>query len=221
MAAARRTRWALRSLAWALLIPTLATVAVEAQDADLAELVDARDAAGLRARGPQVMDELAALYKQRRDPEDRQRVAWAFYQLGLKSPAAVEALLPDVEDDGVPEGLRISAQYALGRVGDDPLVVRTLLENMRRGGSRRLRDKAACALAYDQIHLSETQKVELFSGLVASLDDEKGDVRWIAIKALKIHTGQTKGYLPNAPREERLAAMETWQKWLREYSEQL
>ena len=219
---AKATRSRRIPIALVTLVSSILGVAVvTGQEAPVAELVDSRDYAALRARGAEVMDELAALYRHRSDHQGRKHVAWAFYQLGWKSSAAVEALLPDVEDEGVPESLRISAQYALGRVGDDPLVVRTLLANMKWGGTRLLRDKAACALAYDQIHLTEAQKVYLFRGLIGSLDDEKPDVRWIAIKALKIHTGQTKGYNPRAPRERRLAAIEVWMKWLEEYSEEL
>ena len=44
-------------------------------------------------------------------------------------------------------------QWALGRVSDDPAVVDVLLENMRNDPNPLFRDKAACALAYDQIHL--------------------------------------------------------------------
>ncbi|MCB1037663.1 MAG: hypothetical protein KDD47_27775, partial [Acidobacteria bacterium] len=163
---------------------------------------------------------LAALYRQRRDPDARERVAWAFYRLGLRSEAAARALLMDVEGEDVPDSLRISAQYALGRVSDDPLVVRTLLANMRRGLTPLLRDKAACALTYDQIHLTEAQRVLLFQGLIEALDDEKLDVRAIAIKALQIRTGQTKGYHPRAPVDQRRKAIEVWMRWLQAYREE-
>ena len=45
-------------------------------------------------------------------------------------------------------------QWALGRVSDDPDVVDVLLENMQNDPCPLFRDKAACALAYDQIHLA-------------------------------------------------------------------
>ena len=79
------------------------------------------------------------------------------------------------------------------------------------------RDKAACALAYDQIHLAPAQKVRLFEGLIQALDDEKVQVRQIALQALQILTGQTKGFHPVAPPEARRRAVEEWKRWLAEY----
>ena len=34
------------------------------------------------------------------------------------------------------------------------------------------RDKAACALAYDQIHLTDEQKVQLYEGLISGLSSK-------------------------------------------------
>ncbi|MEM1183106.1 MAG: hypothetical protein AAGM22_32485, partial [Acidobacteriota bacterium] len=132
-----------------------------------------------------------------------------------------DVLMRDVVDDEVAQRLRITAQYALGRVSNDDAVVQALLHNMRQGRTFPVRDKAACALAHDQIHLSERQKIALFRALVKSLDDPKPDVRRIAFQALKIHTGQTRGYRPNKPREKRLAAMLDWLRWLNEYEANL
>lgn len=205
-----------------LLLALGAAWSAAAQDLDeIADLVDRRDYEALEALGPDILPELAALYDLRRQDPTREHVAWAWYRLGWQSPEAVEVLLPDVEGDATPTGLRISAQYALGRVSDDDIVVKTLIRNMRRGNTPRIRDKAACALAYDQIHLDERQKLQLFRALVASLDDPKPDVRRIAMQALKIHTGQTRGYGFRKPREKRLEAIERWNRWLREYAEQL
>ena len=83
-------------------------------------------------------------------------------------------------------------QWALGRVSSEDKVVDTLLGIMRNDHTELFRDKAACALAYDQIHLSDTQKVDLYAGLIGGLDDRKPQVRKISIQALKIHTGQTR-----------------------------
>jgi HEAT repeat protein len=188
---------------------------------DLAELVDGKRYDELQALGPGIMPELAELYRGREDPEQRKRVAWAFYQLGWLSDDAAQALLPDIEGEAVDPGLRISAQYALGRVSNDPMVIEVLLRNLRHSRGLRIRDKAACALAYDQIHLKPEQKALLFRGLIGSLDDDKPDVRRIALQALKIHTGQSKGYDPNGPREQRLEAIGAWYRWLSEYESQL
>lgn len=226
-------------LLWILLSAAMAAAAPAADplgDVDLAALaalVDAGDYEALRALGPPVMAPLAKLYGARADtelgdPAARERVAWAFYQLGFRSSEAVAALMPDVESvvgaevaEGVDENLRISAQYALGRVGGDEAIVQVLLRNMRHGPTPRLRDKAACALAYDQPHLSPSQKVLLFRGLIASLADPKLDVRRIALLALRIHTGQTKGFDPRGTPERRQAAIEAWFQWLADYAAQL
>ncbi len=189
--------------------------------ADLAELVDGKRYEELEALGSDIMPELAQLYRDRSDVRGRERVAWAFYRLGWRSEEAAAALLVDVEAERVDPELKISAQYALGRVSSDPMVVKVLLRNLRHSRGLLLRDKAACALAYDQIHLTPSQKALLFRGLIGSLDDDKPDVRRIALQALEIHTGQRKGYDPNGPREERLEAIGAWYRWLSEYESQL
>ena len=58
-----------------------------------------------------------------------------------------------------------------------PGVVDVLLDNMRNDPVPLFRDKAACALAYDQIHLAPAQKLRLFEGLIGALDDPKPQVR--------------------------------------------
>ncbi len=188
---------------------------------DLAELVDGGRYDEIRALGPGVMAELAELYRGRDDPAGRERIAGVFYQLGWPSEEAAAALLPDVEGERVDPRLKITAQYALGRVSSDPVVVRVLLRNLRHSPGLLIRDKAACALAYDQIHLTPEQKALLFRGLIGSLDEDKPDVRRIALLALQIHTGQSKGYDPNGPREQRLEAIGVWYRWLSDYESQL
>src|SRR5262249_49426393 len=106
---------------------------------------------------------------------------------------------------------------ALGRVSPDIDVVDVLLDNMQNDANPLFRDKAACALAYDQIHLTEKQKVHLYEGLIGDLDDPKLDVRSIAALALNIQTGQTKGFNANAAPAQRQAAIREWRKWLDEY----
>jgi hypothetical protein len=95
--------------------------------------------------------------------------------------------------------------------------VDTLLANMRSDPNPLFRDKAACALAYDQVHLSEQQKVRLFGGLIEALGDDKYDVRHIALLALQIHTGQTKGFDPGASPADRERKVKVWQTWLEQY----
>ena len=199
-----------------ILLAGASVAAIQAQDVE--ELVRRGDAEAIAARDSEALDEMAALYRQGSRAE-KLRLAGLFYSVGRLSPAAEAALLPDARTDDVQ--LRIAVQYALGRVSDDEEVVATLLDSMRHDPSALIRDKAACALAYDQIHLTERQKVHLYAGLIQALRDDVGQVRAIAIKALEIHTGQTKGYRPNAPLEERREAILRWQRWLLEYRRSL
>lgn len=194
--------------------PKPATIAPE----QLIPLLEAHDSAGIAALGPGAMPALLRLYEQG-DAARRTQVANTWYQLSWKSEAAKELLLRDMKTPD--PNLRISVQYALGRVSDEQSVVDALLANMREDGSALIRDKAACALAYDQPHLSERQKVHLYEGLIAGLEDPQGQVRRIAHLALQIQTGQDKGYRYSAPTEERAAAIAAWRRWLEEYRAEL
>ena len=138
---------------------------------------------------------MAQLY-QSAGESNRASIAAAFYGLGWKSPDAKRVLTPDVHIAN--QALRIQVQYALGRVSSDADVVDVLLDNMQNDANPLFRDKAACALAYDQIHLTEREKVRLYDGLIRALSDSKLDVRSIAALALSIQTGQTKGFDANA-----------------------
>jgi HEAT repeat protein len=142
-----------------------------------------------------------------------------FYRLGWKSEEAKDALMKDVHTKD--QGLRLSVQYALGRVSNDVSVVDVLLDNMQNDGQLLFRDKAACALAYDQPHLTPAQKVHLYEGLIRALDDPKVDVRRIAALVLQIQTGQDKGFQFAGPPDARARAVEAWRQWLSEYRSQL
>lgn len=181
---------------------------------DLRALVDQQNVQALKAAGPQVLPELVRLYELG-DDVYRAKAAFVFYNLGWKSTAAKQALMRDARTPNAT--LRLQVQWALGRVSNDIDVVEVLLNNMRGDGNPLFRDKAACALAYDQIHLTERQKVRLFEGLIDALNDAKSDVRRIALQALQIHTGQTKGFNPDASEFERRIQIAGWRKWLDEY----
>jgi hypothetical protein len=172
----------------------------------------------VQAMGPGILPELARLYRSSTDAE-KGTIANVFYQLGWKSPEAKRALMADVHTQD--QALRLQVQWALGRVSDDPDVVDVLLENMQRDPVPLFRDKAACALAYDQIHLAPAQRLRLFEGLIQSLDSETPQVRQIALQALQILTGQTKGFRPAAEPETRRAAVLEWKRWLGEYRSSL
>ncbi|PYQ00159.1 MAG: hypothetical protein DMF82_22865 [Acidobacteria bacterium] len=168
----------------------------------------------IQPMGTGVLPELARLY-QASSEKDRATIAYVFYNLGWKSPDAKRVLMADVHTQD--QTLRLQVQWALGRVSDDADVVDVLLQNMQTDPQPVFRDKAACALAYDQIHLAPAQKVRLFEGLVHALDDDKPQVRQIALQALQILTGQTKGFHPMADPESRRRAVEEWKRWLVEY----
>jgi hypothetical protein len=200
-------------VAAALLVAHFAAAATTLEDA-----VAADDLNAIKAMGPSVMPRLARLYAAG-DEERRQRIATVFYRLGWKSDEARSALMKDVHTPS--QGLRLSVQYALGRVSDDVSVVDVLLDNMQNDAQLLFRDKAACALAYDQVHLTPAQKVHLYEGLIRALDDPKPDVRRISALVLQIQTGQDKGFRFAGPPEARARAVEAWRQWLAEYRSQL
>jgi HEAT repeat protein len=164
--------------------------------------------------GPGVLPVLVQLYRTSGE-SGRTAIAESLYGLGWKSAEAKQVLMQDVHTRN--PDLRLQVQWALGRVSADPDVVEVLLDNMMNDANPLFRDKAACALAYDQVHLSERQKVRLFEGLIQGLSDGKSDVRSIAVLALSIQTGQTKGFDANAAPEKREAAIREWKKWLDDY----
>jgi hypothetical protein len=177
-------------------------------------LVSQRNVAALKTMGTGVLPVLIQMYRTS-DESRKADIAGILYQLGWKSPEAKQVLMADVHTQN--QNLRITVQYALGRVSSDMDVVDILLDNMRNDANPLFRDKAACALAYDQIHLRERQKVRLYEGLIAALADPKLDVRSIAALALNIQTGQTKGFEANGSPVQREAAIREWKKWLDEY----
>ncbi len=168
----------------------------------------------LKPVGAEAIEPLLTIY-QSGDLDMRRRVANALYYLSIKSPRARAVLITDVHTTH--EHLRLAVQWALGRVSDDVEVVRVLLNNMENDPNPLFRDKAACALAYDQVHLSEKQQVLLLEGLIRALESEKDDVRRIALQALQIRTGQTKDFVPHAPASTRQPAVQRWKAWVAEY----
>jgi HEAT repeat protein len=177
-------------------------------------LVAQGNVSALKNLGTGVLPVMVQLYRTA-DESGRANIAAAFYGLGWKSAEAKRALTPDVHTTN--EALRIQVQYALGRVSSDADVVDVLLDNMQNDANPVFRDKAACALAYDQIHLTEREKVRLYDGLIQALSDPKLDVRSIAALALSIQTGQTKGFNSNGTPAQRDASIREWRKWIDEY----
>jgi HEAT repeat protein len=172
------------------------------------------DIDGLKRLGPGILPVLASMYERSGEPE-RTRLAGVFYGLGMQSADAKRVLMRDVHTAN-PE-LRLQVQWALGRVSNDDDVVDVLLENMQDDSNPLFRDKAACALAHDQIFLTDSQKIRMFERLIGALDDPKPQVRQITLQVLQIHTGQTKGFDPNGAPASREAGIRAWRAWLQEY----
>lgn len=185
---------------------------------ELIKYVSSYNYSAIKEMGPDVIPVLTDLYSVS-DIKQKRVIANAFYSLGWKSEDAKEILLQDVHTED--KDLRIAVQYALGRVSDDTEVVEALLNNMQYDKNAYFRDKAACALAYDQIHLTDEQKVQLYEGLILGLSSAKRQVRDIALKALKIHTGQTKGFKVNGTASEQSESLRKWHEWLEEYQDNL
>ena len=183
---------------------SLAPMALAATPEKAVILLDIKDYhyESLKQYGESAIVPLLELYAEG-DNAQKARVAGALYYLNIKSEEAREILMKDIHT--ADQDLRLQVQWAVGRVSSDDVVVHALLDNMRNDPNPVFRDKAACALAHDQPHLTEKQRVLLLEGLVQALDDEKPDVRNIAGLALQIQTGQSKG------------GVQEWKDWVAEY----
>lgn len=202
-----------------LLLPTLALSTPRVDEPRVLSLLEPSPRfEELKALGPDILPLLAKAYESSPPPK-RVEIARVFYRLGWESEDARRALMKDVHTQD--QTLRLEAQWALGRVSHDDIVVDILLDNMQNDANPLFRDKAACALAYDQIHLTPRQKLHLFERLIEALRDRKLQVRAIALQALQIHTGQTKGFRPDAPDAEREERIRDWAHWLDDYRSSL
>lgn len=172
----------------------------------------------IKSIGPSVIPYIMDLYSEGNDKQ-KSNLASLLWRLGWPSEDAAMLLLRDIKTPH--ESLRINVQYALGTLSSNPIVVQSLLDNMRHDENPLLRDKAACALANDQVYLTMRQTYPLLRGLVDGLSDSKAQVRKISIKALKIHTGQTMGFVAHADAQARNEAIYRWQAWLDEYQRAL
>ena len=205
----------------ALLGAVLAAAASAARppvEATVADLVDRDDRDGIKALGPEVLPVLVRLYDAG-DEERKSAIAVVFYWLGWKSEAARQALMADVHTEN--QALRLQVQWALGRVSNDDTVVDTLLDVMLHDPNPLFRDKAACGLADDQIHLTEEQKVRLYGRLIDLLESPTEETRRLAGQILYIHVGQAKGFRANFPPEQRARSVARWRQWLEEYRSNL
>ncbi len=211
--------WMTVLLALLVLLTLSPAATYAATDGELSQAIRANDIDAVRAHGPDVLPQLAYLYRDEESVATRAQIAWIFYRLGWPSVEARDALLADVHTDD--ETLRLQVQYALSRVSSDEVVVDVLLENLQHDTNPLFRDKAACSLANDQIHLTETQRVRLFRKLIDLLEAPDGETRSLAIRVLQQYTGQAKGFHPGFPLGHRLAAVERWRTWVAEYEREV
>jgi hypothetical protein len=182
--------------------------------ARLQEAVSKYDGNSIRPMGRAVLPELVRMYEAS-DEDGREKIAAIFYQLKWRSPEAKRVLMKDIHTPH--QALRLHVQYALGSVSGDLDVVDALVDNMEHDDNPLFRDKAACSLAYDQIHLTPQQKAHLYERLIEALGSPVLQVRQIALQALHIQTGQSKGFQPNAPEDQRRRQIEEWRRWLVQY----
>jgi len=214
-----RTRlWPILSLSFLLLPLTLqAQAPFPGEEMTLSQrvtlAVEANNLKELQAIGPQAIPALLFLYETG-DDQLRLQLAQAFHDLAWQSDEVEHALMGDIHSPSVE--LRLAVFYALGRVSDDPQVVATLLDILQNDPNPLLRDKAACALAYDQIHLKKPEKVQLYAGLIQALSNPERQVQAVAIQALSILTGETKGFSPVLGADRQQRSIEMWQRWLGE-----
>jgi hypothetical protein len=168
--------------------------------------------AELEALGPEILPILVDLYEKSPYPARRRALAQVFYRLSWPSAEAKRVLLADLESSD--RELRAAVQAALGRVSGDADVVDRLLAILRDDPNPWFRDKAAAALAQDQAHLAAAEERRLYEGLIAALEDEKPQVRSLAIRTLRLRTGQTQGFAALGRPAERSASVQAWHLWL-------
>ncbi len=172
----------------------------------------------IQSLGPAIIPHILDRYSTS-DDQQQAKLAGLLSELGWQSEEAAKVLLWDIKTPD--ETLRINIQYALGNLSSNPVIVQSLLDNMRNDENPLIRDKAACALSNNQVYLTMRQRYPLLRGLVDGLSDPKAQVRKISIKALKIHTGQKMGFLADADPQARNAAIQRWQAWLDDYQRNL
>lgn len=162
---------------------------------------------------------LVELYSEAQTNLEKSRIAWVFWRLGWKSPEIEHAMAADLESDDA--NLKVWVQWGIAKSTQSSEVINKLVYNLENDPSPFVRDKAACALASDFIHISPSQRLIILKGLVAGLDNEILQVRKSSLQALQIQTGQSKGFVPNADEQARAESIAEWHKWLEEYEQSL
>lgn len=173
----------------------------------------------IRNYGQGAIPILTKIYTESSSNQEKRRIASLFWQLGWKSQQIEDALSADLDTND--EYLKIQVQWGIAKSTENSKVIRKLLENLENDSSALVRDKAACALASDFVHISAEQKFLIIEGLINSLDNPIYQVRSSSFTALTMHTGQTKGFNPGGTYESRSKSIEKWNVWLEEYRQSL
>ena len=63
--------------------------------------------------------------------------------------------------------------------------------------------------------------MRLYEGLIQALSSPERQVQALAIQALSILTGETKGFHPAFPPDRQQRSIEMWERWLAEYRDGL
>lgn len=162
---------------------------------------------------------LTELYAEADNNLDKSRIAWVFWRLGWKSTEIEQALLPDLDTSDA--NFKVWVQWGIAKSTQSDEVINKLLFNLENDPSPFVRDKAACALASDFIHISPTQRITILRGLVDGLSNETQQIRGSSIQALLVQTGQTKNYVATADVSSRAQAIDVWEEWVDEYERNL
>ncbi len=162
---------------------------------------------------------LTELYRESADTRKKSRIAHVFWRLGWQSTEIEDALMDDL--DAKDPYLKVQVQWGIAKSTQSNKVIEKLLHNLENDPSPFVRDKAACALASDFVHISPEQRLNIISGLIGGLSNEIKQVRSSSILALKIHTGQTKGFVAADTLSNRNKSIERWNLWLTEYEQNL
>ena len=169
----------------------------------------------VQAIGTGALPELVRLYT-RVVATGADRDRQVFYNLGWRSEEAKRALMAEAHTTD--PDLRLQVQWALGRVSESPAVVDVLLDNMQNDPVPLFRDKAACALAYDQVHLSARTEAAALRGPRprARRREAAGETGGPPGLAASSRT-RRRDSSATAPPQARSTAIEAWKRWLAEY----
>ena len=173
----------------------------------------------IRSFGYGAIPILTELYEEADTNLEKSRIAWAFWKLGWKSPEIEEALIEDLDSSDA--NLKVWVQWGIAQSTVNDTVIRKVLYNLENDPSPFVRDKAACALASDFVHISESQRVLIYRGLIDGLSNDTQQIRASSIQALKVKTGQTKNYNAAGDAASREEAITAWNEWLEEYERNL